>query len=233
MNIENPKLADINVRRAIRYAVDVPSMLEVAYYGQAEQATTLVPSSLLGYWEDAPLHGRDVELAKDYLAKAGVDSLELDLAVFDTPLYRSWGEIIQQNLAEIGISVNVLTMDSASFWSLGEGDKGKEVELFLMEFGSFPDPGWFTMWFTCDQVGVWNWMRWCSEEFTDLHYKGLVTTDLEERYQIYIDMEKLFDESVSTIWITHPPSFTAYTTDVQPAFRPDGVLQIRYFQPAE
>jgi peptide/nickel transport system substrate-binding protein len=233
MNIENPKLQDINVRKAIRYAVDIPSMLEVAYYGHAEQMTALIPPGMLGHWEDAPLYERDVELAKDYLAKAGIDELDLNLALIDNPLYRSWGEIVQQNLAEIGINVVVEPKDIAEFWSIGEGDTGKELELYIIGYSSMPDPAWFTMWHTCDQVGIWNWMRWCSEEYTDLHSKAMKTIDQEERNQIYIKMEKLFDASVSVVWISHPPAFTAYTTDIQPAFRPDGVLQFEYFQPAE
>jgi len=38
MNVENPKLQDINVRQAIRYGIDVPSILAAAYNNKAPQA---------------------------------------------------------------------------------------------------------------------------------------------------------------------------------------------------
>ena len=83
MNVENPKLEDIKVREAIRYAIDVPSILQAAYLGQAEQEYTLIAPGVLGHWADAPHYERDIEKAKELLAEAGVDSLELHVATQD------------------------------------------------------------------------------------------------------------------------------------------------------
>jgi peptide/nickel transport system substrate-binding protein len=49
MNVEHPKLQDENIRQAIRYAIDVPSILQAAYLGQVEQEYTLIPPGLLGH----------------------------------------------------------------------------------------------------------------------------------------------------------------------------------------
>ncbi len=234
MNIENPKLQDINVRQAIRYGIDVPSILEAAYAGKAEQARALLPPSILGHWEDAPLYERDVEKARAYLAAAGLESLDLELAVLNTMEFRTWAEIIQQNLAEVGINITISTLDSSSFWSLGEGDKGKEVELFTMTYSAMSDPAWFTMWFTSDQVGVWNWMRWASEEFDALHKEGIVTLDPEKRAPIYIEMQKLWDEAVHSVWVTHRPLAYAYSPTIAPAMYSGGrIPMLREFKPAE
>ncbi len=43
MNIESPKLKDINVRQAVRYGIDVPSILAAAYNNKAPQANALIP----------------------------------------------------------------------------------------------------------------------------------------------------------------------------------------------
>lgn len=221
MNIENPKLADINVRQAIRYGVDVPSILMATYLGQAEPAKTILPPGMLGYWEDAPLYQRDVAKAKEYMAAAGLESLDLQLAIEDTTESRTWAEIIQQNLAEVGINIIIEPLDASAYWVLGEGDKGKEVGLFAMTYSSLPDPAWFMMWFTCDQVGVWNWMRWCSPEFDELHYKGIATLDQAERSEIYVEMQKLWDEAAHTVWITHAPVVLVSSTQIVPAIYPN------------
>jgi peptide/nickel transport system substrate-binding protein len=233
MNVENPKLQDINVRKAIRYGIDVPSILMATYMGQAEQATTLIPPGLLGYWEDSPAYQRDVEKAKEYMALAGLESLDLEIAIQDTIEYRTWAEVAQQNLAEVGINLTIVPMDSSTFWSIGEGDAGLDVELFTNMYSSMPDPAWFTMWFVCDQVGVWNWQRWCNPEYDELNQRGLTTLDQEERNQIYIEMEQIFDAAAQVVWITHPPVAFAYSTDIQPATRPHGDVQVEDFLPAE
>jgi len=233
MNVENPKLQDINVRQAIRYAVDVPGILEAAYLGKADQARSILPPDILGYWDGAPLYERDLEKARDYMARAGVSSLDLTLAVENTMEYRTWAEIIQQNLAEIGIDVSIQTLDTSAFWVLGEGDKGKEVELFTMTYTAMPDPAWFTMWFTSDQVGVWNWMRWGNAEFDELHKKGIATLDQDERAAVYIRMQELWDEAVHTVWITHTPQVYGYSPAIEPVIYPGGLVpMLREFRPS-
>jgi peptide/nickel transport system substrate-binding protein len=231
MNVEHPKLQDINVRMAIRYGIDVPSILQAAYMGQAEQETTLIPPGLIGHWKDAPVYQRDVEKAKEYLAKAGLETLDLRIDTQDTTEYRTWCEVAQQNLKEVGINLEINPMDSSSFWQIGAGEEGKNLELFTNNYSMEPDPSWATMWFTCDQVGVWNWQRWCSPEFDELHRKGLVTTDDTERERIYIEMEKLLDQACHSVWITHGVYTYAYTPKIKPATTPHGIPQAESFLP--
>ena len=234
MNVENPKLQDINVRLAIRYGIDVPSILAAAYASKATQAGALIAPGNLGYWADAPLYQRDVAKAREYMALAGLTTLDLNLAINDVTEFRTWAEIVQQNLAEIGINITIVPLDSSAFWELGAGDKGKEVELFTMGYSAMSDPAWFTMWFTCDQVGVWNWMRWCSPEFDALHKQGISTIDPTAREQIYLDMQKLWDESVNSVWITDSPLVYVYKPDILPVIYPGGLCpMLREFKATE
>lgn len=233
MNIENPKLEDINVRQAIRYGVDVESILIAAYDGKVEQETTLIPPGLLGHWEDAPLYERDVERAREYLADAGLDSLDLRLDFEDTTEARIWAEIIQENLREVGINVELNPMDSSTFWTSSFGEQSVNNELFTGGYSMQPDPAWATMWFTCEQVNVWNAMRWCNEEYDELHRQALVTMDEDERHEIYLEMQKLWDEAAHSVWVTHGLRPYAYAPDVvEPVLTPNGYPQVHWFQPA-
>jgi len=224
MNMENPKLEDINVRLAIRYGIDVPSILEAVYAGKADQARAILPPRILGYWEDAPLYERDVERARGYLEQAGLTSLDLELAILNTVDYTTWAAIIQQNLAEVGINIQINLMDSAAFWEVGMGESGLDVELFAIHFSAMSDPAWFTMWFTSDQVSDdgWNWMRWVSPEFDELHARGLATLDPVERAAIYIEMQELWDEAAHTVWVTHLPRAYVHMPYVVPVMDSNG-----------
>ena len=220
MNMENPKLQDINVRQAIRYAIDVPSILYAAYDNAAPQARAAIPEGRIGYWADAPLYERDVARARDYMALAGVDSLDLNIAIENTLEWRSWAEVIQQNLAEIGINVNIDAMDGAAFWSIGDGDNGLDVELFCISYSAANEPSWYTMWFTQDQVGVWNWMRWRSPEFDELNTRGLQLMNPADRAPIYVEAQQIWDEAVNSVWVTHTVNVYAFADNVVPAFPP-------------
>ena len=71
--------------------------------------------------------------------------------------YRVWALFVVY-AACFGVELTINTMDTGSFWEIGSGSEGKNVELFVMSFAMEPDPAWATMWFTCDQVGGWNWI---------------------------------------------------------------------------
>jgi peptide/nickel transport system substrate-binding protein len=234
MNVQHPKLQDINVRKAIIYAIDVPSILQATYMGQADQEYALIPPGLIGYWADAPHYDRDVAKAKEYMAKAGLETLDLRLDLQDTSEYRTWAEIAQQNLKEIGINLELNPMESSAYWSTSFGeDAVKNNELLTSNYSMNPDPAWATMWFTCDQVTVWNTQNWCNEQYDELHRKGLVTLDEKEREQIYIEMQKLWDEAAQTVWITHGMMTYAYTPKIEPATTPHGQPQYYDFKPAQ
>ncbi len=234
MNIQHPKLQDINVRKAIIYAIDVPSILAATYLGQVEQEYALIPPGLIGYWADAPRYERDVEKAKEYMAKAGLETLDLRLDLQDTTEYRTWAEIIQQNLKDIGINLELNTMESSAYWDTSFGEQAVENnELLTSNYSMNPDPAWATMWFTCDQVTVWNTQSWCNEEYDELHRKGLVTTDDAEREKIYIEMQRIWDEAAQTIWITHGAQTYAHTPNISPATSPHGTPHYEFFLPAD
>jgi peptide/nickel transport system substrate-binding protein len=234
MNIQHPKLQDINVRWAIIYGIDVPSIIQAAYLGKVDRECALIPPGLLGYWADAPCYDRDVAKAKEYLAKAGLDSLDLRLDLMDTADDRTWGEIIQANLAEVGINITLNPMDSSTYWTTTFGDQALENnELMVSGYSMQPDPAWATMWFTCDQIGVWNAEEWCSPEYDQLNKEAMTTLDPDKRADLYIQMQKLWDEAAQTVWVTHGARIYAYTPTIIPATTPNGKPQYESFQPAQ
>jgi peptide/nickel transport system substrate-binding protein len=224
MNVENPKLQDINVREAIRYGIDVPSILAAAYNDKAPRANALIPEGTLGYWKDAPVYERDVAKAKEYLAKANLTSLDLTLTYENTDEYNTWGQVIQQNLQEVGINVTLNPLDSSTFWSYGEGGKDKELELFAVGYSSVaPEPAWSSMWFTCDQVDLWNWMRWCNEEFDALHKQGIQTVDSAKREPLYLEMQQLWDADAIAVFVTNVPQVYVSKPNIKAVIYPGGL----------
>ena len=234
INMLHPKLEDPNVRRAVIHGIDVPSIIQAAYMGKVERTCALIPPGLTGYWEDAPCYERDVEKAKEYMAAAGLESLDLRLDLQDTAEERIWAEIIQQNLAEVGINIELNPMDSSTYWTTTFGDQACENnELMVSSYSMQPDPAWATMWFTCDQVGVWNAMCWCNEEYDELHRQGLVTLDPEERQEIYVEMQQIWDEAAHTVWVTNGARVYGHSSRIAPATTPNGKPQVEFFMPAE
>ena len=224
MNVESPKLKDINVRQAIRYGIDVPSILAAAYNNKAPRANALIPPGTLGYWKDAPVYTRDVAKAKDFMAKANLKSLDLKFTYENTDEFSTWAQIVQQNLKDVGINVILDPLDSSSFWAYGDGGKDKALEMFAVGYSSVaPEPAWSTMWFTCDQVDLWNWMRWCNKQFDALHQQGIETIDAAQREPIYIQMQQLWDADAIAVFVTNVPQVYASKLGVKAVIYPGGL----------
>lgn len=226
MNVQHPNLEDINVRQAIRYGIDVPSIIEGAYDGKAVRACAALAPGVMGYWENAPCYERDVEKARGFMEKAGLETLDLILTVPNDEQSRAIAEIVQANLAEIGINVEILAEDEATYWDGGFGEEGlKNRQLTLIAWTTpNPDPSWITIWFICDQVLQWNWMYWCSEEFDNLHHGAVMELDPTKRAEMYVELQKVWDEAANVVWTVHPMLYFAASTDLEPSLNPAGIL---------
>ena len=230
INNANEKLKDVRVRQAIIKAVDVNAILEGAYFGVPSRASGLVAPGLIGYTGNEP-PPRDVAGARALLEAANVSDLNLELDVLNTAEFVTAAQIIQANLAEIGINLQINQLDSGAYWNIAD-EKKEALELTLISYTSPPDPSWSTQWFLRDQKGIWNWIWFDSEEFDNLHYAALKETDVDKRASMYHRMQELMDESGGFIWIMHPPSVLLYRDNIVPGLYPNGGLKLSGFQPA-
>jgi len=232
MNTEHPKLKDIRVRQAIQHAVDVDSILQGAYSGTAEKSYGVVCPGLVGKRQETK-YSYNPEKAKTLLADAGVSGLELDLKVLNEQERMLTGQIVQANLAAVGIKVNMLPQGDGPFWDMGQESKGdvwKDLQIWTMQYSSAPDPYDPFQWFKRDQVGVWNWERWSSDEFEELYHAGIVETDSSKRNAIYLRMQEIMEDTGAYIWISHDPEVFIHRKDLLLDTSPSAEMQFRYFK---
>ena len=232
MNTQHPKLQDIRVRKAIQHAVDVESILQGAYSGVSERAYGIVPPPLPGKRNVTKLD-YNPEKSRALLSEAGVSGLEIDLKTHNNQARVLAAQIIQANLAAVGITAKVIPLDSGPFWDMGQESKGdtwKDLQLWIMRYGSEVDPFGPFQWFVRDQIGIWNWERWSDDEFEKLFQDGMAETDTEKRHQIYIRMQEIMEDTGAYLWITHEPEVYVHRNDLIPVITPDGNVLFRDFK---
>jgi len=233
MNVDVPPFNDIKLRKAVQKAVDVDAILQAAYFGAADRATGIIAPGLLGH-RDLKMAPRDLEGAKKLMAESGKSGVKATLAILNKTERLSAAQVIQANLAEIGIEVQIDAHDSGTFWSLGDqskGDQWKQLHMVLQRYTMAPDPSWAVAWFLPSQIGVWNWERWNSPEFDELNKKALVETDNKKRGEMYVRMQDLMEESGAYVFITHEVAGVMYRDSVAPALMPDGRVILPGFAP--
>ncbi|TJW49310.1 MAG: ABC transporter substrate-binding protein, partial [Mesorhizobium sp.] len=236
MNMDNPKLKDINVRKAIQWAINVPQILDIAFAGQAAVATGWIPPGVVGHRDKAlvPPEG-DLAKAHEFLEKAGVNNLALTIDCVDRSAYVTIAQTVQAQLSQIGISLEVNVLDSGTFDTLGmesKGDRWKEMQLIVNAWPALPDPYFALSYMVQDQVGIWNWERFRSERFDELSAKGVTISDPNERAKVYHEMQDLMEESGGYRFLTHGASPVMYRkTQIEAATRPDGSPLYLEFKP--
>jgi peptide/nickel transport system substrate-binding protein len=224
MNVTEPPLTNIWLRRAIRQAIDVPGIIKAAYNGLFTRINAIVPRQLsVGYWPGAPQYNQNIALAKSYLKKSGLTNVTLKLNVDNVQDDVAAAEIIAANLGQIGIKVNVEPVDPAVISDLpGPGGGGPHPQLLYYYYGGQSDPNEWFEWWTCAQMGLWNWDHWCSPEFTSLTNQALATYDKAERTRLYIEAQQLWDNEAAMAWICSSDNYIGCAPYVKPSFLAQG-----------
>ncbi len=234
LNTQHEKLKDIRVRKAIQRAIDVNSILEAAYGGTAKPAHGVVPEGVLGHRSESKFSYNPDE-AKALLAEAGVSDLSLEFKTLNETYRVTAAQIVQANLADVGIKLDIIPLDSGPFWNLGLESKGEEwktLQMWWMRYRCSPDPSDAIQWFIKSQVGVWNWERWSDQEYEDLWTKGLTETDPAKRDKMYIRMQEIMEDTGAYVWITHDPLNYIHKASLVPDFDTGGEILIERLKQA-
>lgn len=223
LNVSKAPLDSDAVRQAIRKGIDVDQVILAAYDGQVGRANALMAPGVLGYWADAPVVQRDPDAARALLEEAGFGGgLTLRLTFLNQPQYKAAAEVIQAQLAEIGIDLELEGLDAGAYWGLSETPAAAELDLVLQRFGGKSDPSFQTQWFTSDQAGVWNWQFWKNPDYDRLSAEAAATTDPDARAALYVQAQELLEASDAFVWLTHEVNIFASKTWLQPAILPNG-----------
>jgi peptide/nickel transport system substrate-binding protein len=230
-------LQDKLVRRAIVQGFDREGLIDSLFYGLYK-----VPAV---FWYDSPYEDPsiepwpyDPEAAMALLEEAGwvdtngdgtrdKDGVELVIQYSTTAgneLRESTGLVFQQQMAEIGIGVEILNYSYDVIWN-GYGDEGPVAlgEYDISEWSTyswdFPDPN--TGDWLCDEIpspdnpAGGNWQGVCIPEMDDLFAQQAVTVDQEARTQLFYEIEAIMHDEMFWMGVRSDPDFWALNTRMQ------------------
>src|SRR5699024_7894319 len=120
-NVQKSPLDNKKLRQAISHAIDREAIVDALYAGYGTPAVNPLPPNYLGYNDEVEGYPYDIDKAKELLAEAGYeDGLEIDLETVlvarrHMPDPETVDEIIQNNLAKIGVTVNIVREEWAPY----------------------------------------------------------------------------------------------------------------------
>jgi peptide/nickel transport system substrate-binding protein len=130
INNARPPLDDIRVRRALAHAIDRQAVIDGAMFGYGTPIGSHFAPHHPAYVDLTARYPHDPEAAKALLAEAGVEGLELTLKLPPPSYARRGGEIIQAQLAAVGIEASIIPMEWAQW--LEQVFQGKDFDLTIV-----------------------------------------------------------------------------------------------------
>ncbi len=219
-NTQKPPLNDVRVRRALAYAVDKQNILRAVYQNTAIEATGVLPPASWAYDNNKGLVDYNPQKARDLLKEAGIKNLSID--IWAMPVARAYNpnalktaELIQSDLANIGVKVNIVSYDWSVFSQRLSRDDYDSVLIGWNADNSDPD-NFFTPLLSCAAMqSNNNRSRWCNPEFDAILDNAREVSDQGERKVIYQQAEAFLAEQVPMLSLAHAKRVALTRHDVK------------------
>ena len=186
LNTKRPPFDDIRVRRAINHAINKDKIIALALDGQGKRGTSAVASSYAQYHPRAAEldYKYDVAKAKALLKEAGVqEGLTVKFLGIDS--FSNQFQIIQEDLAEVGIKMEIDNYPVAEWFALA--GKGEYDITFC--YYTYSDPDLIYPFFITG--GGLNWSFHENQELDDLNNLQRTSFDFETRKQALYKMQEI------------------------------------------
>ena len=194
MNTSKEKFSDVRVRQAINMAIDQQSFIDAIIEGRGVPANSYINAMIPGYSEESKGYDYNVEEAKKLMAEAGYpNGFDCSILVNGSTRTRS-AEMVQAQLAEIGINVTVDTYEwGAMLEMLSKG----EHEMFILGWSnsSFDADGSTYQLFHSSNHGATGNRAWLTDEKVDqLIEEAQKEMDESKRMELYKELQFRLEE---------------------------------------
>lgn len=179
------------VRQAIEYCLNKEELVDVVLYGNGKAAYSDVGSNSLGYVPVSEERKQDFDKAKELLTQAGYpDGFEMSLVLSTDNVLVQYANIIQSELAKVGIKVNIETMESSSVNAIMKDTTKMEAILNLAN-NLVGDVRYYLYNFYNSQSSN-NSTHFASEHMDELLDKGRQTTNIDDAKEVYAEINDIF-----------------------------------------
>jgi len=212
INMEQPALADLRVRRAIAHAIDRKRLIAYKLFGRARLASSWIADSHWAYAADTPSYDYDPARARVLLEQAGLKPgadgfrLALTLRTSSDRGVISIARALSSMLRDVGIDLDVRPSEGATL--LADLARGR-FELTYLQSPDVVEPHVLSWFFQSDRIpekgkreGANRW-RLRSPELDEVLERGRANTDRATRVAAYHQAQHLLARDLPVIPLWH------------------------------
>ena len=207
LNQTRPPFNVKSLRQAVAYAIDLDQIVKAVWLNVGVPANGPVPPTSWAYDKSIPPIKRDLAKAKAKLAEGGKPSgFPFTITTANIPINVQEAEVIQAQLAEVGIQAKIKLVDAATQLS-----DGNSYQFFKTTPGT-----------------SLNWSGISNPQIDALLDKTREVSNQAERKKLYSELTKLLQDELPMIYIVHPIEPKAFSPKVQ-GYEPipDGMMRFK------
>ncbi len=189
--------ADMNVRRALKHAVNREEMVDKILLGHGKVANDHPIGPANQYFaSDLEQNSYDPDKAKFYMKEAGLDSLKVDLSAANAAFAGAIdaAQLYQASAKAAGIDINVVQEPDDGYWS----NVWLKKPWCACYWSGRATEDW--MFSTAYETGVpWNDTGWENARFQELLLTARAELDSDKRRDMYTEMQMLMSAEGGTV----------------------------------
>lgn len=193
-----PPFDNRSLRLAVQHAINKESVAEVVASGHYTIGAGPIAPTLIGYDPSlAEKYSYDPEAAKALIAESGLSDITFELANRANSFWPLLGQLIQADLAAVGITANLQSLEDAEFFDLLNSG---EVQAFINDWtwdNGDPDNVMYSLYVHERAV---NRLGYKNEEVNELVLQAQEIADPDARAGLYAEAQVLIlDDGVNVI----------------------------------
>jgi len=217
-NVSKPPFDNFLVRQACAYAINRQDILKAVFQNNGAVAYSVISPDIWGHNPEIemnwPYKETNIEKAIELMKEAGYeDGVTVELMIDDNAFRITAAEIVKNQLAKIGITVNITSTDFTSWYAqLYQGTENMFLQGVSTPSGE-PDSALSLRFHKMNAVDQGtNMVRWVNDEFTDMLDKARASFDSDEKLQYYARAQEIIMEELPVIpYYVYPTQFGAVT----------------------
>lgn len=214
LNPSRKPMTELAVRQAISCAIDRKDVLDTASLGEGAVTGPLTSPAYANDPETLFCYKKDIDKAKKLMADAGYKdgfSATILAATGEPPTAASEAQVIQSQLAEIGIKIDIRMMELNVYvdtWLKGDFDMAMALN------GGSADP--YTMYnrYWTKAGNLQKVAQYSDDTLDSLLQAGRAETDPAKRKAIFSDFEKHIAEVSPWVWLYTSYNYAAFQKNV-------------------
>lgn len=201
MDSDNSEVSSLNIRKAINYGFDRQKMIQYLRNGIGTPAVNgFIPKGLPSF-SNFEGYSYQPDKAIEYinLYKSETGNLDPEITITTNSQYVDLCEYIQRELEKIGLIVHIDVVPPST---LRQSKSSGKLPIFRASWvADYPDAENYLSLFYSKNFAPNgpNYMHYKNEKFDKLYEKVFVTTNKEERYKLYQQMDSLIIEDAPIV----------------------------------